>query len=103
MYEAWIRAADAVGMRDLSELKLRTATLALLVTSPGCEACAKVETEEWDRLCRSCERRGAPLVQWKCTGENERNAALNAGVDDVPAIVLITKDSMQVFDAESFR
>ena len=90
---ALYRACAAVVPDSLDALRpvgAHDPPVALLCKMPGCEACAKFETEggraafEATRLPPRTE-----VVEWNCGYRGQRDLALRYEVDDLPAYVVV--------------
>lgn len=88
-HTALLRAAQAVAPRSLDELRPRRSggLVVLRCTVPGCAACADFESRRgaFERTLGAT----APVVPWDCSRPAHRRLAVAAGVDDLPAYVLL--------------
>ena len=89
---AYFRAVHAVLPPTLESVRPRHGKIALRCTMSGCTECARFETEYRavfeDRL-------GMAVVEWDCTRQRPRDLALAAGVDQLPAYIVLSADDPQ--------
>lgn len=103
MHAAWIRSARGI-VQDLEDVRMKSKTLALLVTKPGCPECAEFENERMYQAEQEASFRGATLVGWHCDTLAATDAARKAGVTDLPALVIVPPSGdLQVLDMSSSR
>jgi hypothetical protein len=82
-------------IRSLEEVRPRKGgrPVALRCTMPGCSACAAFEAERRDDFEK---RLGDCLIlEWMCT-QRRADLAMQAGVTDVPAYILLTHADTRV-------
>lgn len=90
--KAFLRSLEAVPPSTLEEIRPRTvgaSDLVLRCFMPGCSSCAKFETEGQASF-EETHFRGADIIDFDCRGKKQRNLAMNAGVDDLPAYIVLS-------------
>lgn len=105
MQQALVRAMVTTGrVTSFDDLKAN-GTRVFVVTAPGCEHCAKFETESMDDAKRVSESKYGPntrVMTWSCDTDAFRGVAMRSGIDDVPCVVVVDRNTVQCFDAFSF-
>ena len=95
MWKSYLRSLEAVAPASLESIRPRAPgapDLVLRCHAPGCAACARFETEgRADFEARAF--RGADVVAFDCRGAQQRRLALAAGVDDLPAYIVLSSSS----------
>lgn len=89
MWPAQVRAATAVP-RTLEDLRPAKGTVALRCSMPGCRKCLAFKSQQpvYERALRA--KGVIEVIPWNCKHKTRRDIALNAGVDDLPAYVLLS-------------
>lgn len=89
MQRALYRCASTVAPASLDELRPPPGerAIALRCTMRGCTSCARFEAEERDDYERDMDV--SEIVPWDCTGRAHRALATAAGVEHVPAYVIV--------------
>ena len=87
MWPAQYRAARAVVPHSLNELRPTHGLVALRCTLPGCTKCAAFEVEGRDAF--EVALGAVSVLPWDCAHARRRRLAEAAGVDDLPAYVLL--------------
>ena len=91
MRRALLRSWEAVAPSSLDAARVPGAgTVALRCTLAGCESCARFETEDRADFEQGLYRGGvSDIVEWDCGSSRHRELAIQAGVDELPAYVLL--------------
>ena len=92
MWTALVRAHRTVPVESSEELRREKRTVAVLVTRPGCAGCETFESSgDMYRASQALARHDVgPLLHWSCSDAASTDAAERMGVDDIPAIVVLT-------------
>ena len=86
LWPSLYRASQAVAPHTLDELRPSTGLVALRCTLHGCSACRRFETSGRAAYERTLH---ATVLPWDCTNAEHRRLATDAGVDALPAYILI--------------
>jgi hypothetical protein len=90
MWPAQRRAIDVAPRVTLDDLRPYRGEVALRCTLRGCTECATFETEGRAAYERELRARGAAdVLHWDCADPARRRVALAAGVDALPAYVIV--------------
>ena len=101
MQRALERSYRTVPVRSLSEFRYRSGTVAVRCTRTGCSQCADFDAN--GRIAFEEQLGAIRIVEWNCDGDHQRDAALAAGVNDLPAYVIVDRDgSMHVREPSRF-
>lgn len=86
MEAALFRSVRAVVPKTLDELRLPKDTVVLRCVLPGCAACADFAPRraEYER-----KRGWRHVLRWDCSHKRRRQLAMDAGVGDLPAYVVV--------------
>lgn len=96
MWHARARSLEFAPPSDLKTLQRQMGaedTLVLKCTLPGCARCAAFDVE--DGVTYEAQFRGSPIVLWNCADPAKRKLVEEAGVEEVPSYVVITRDSVK--------
>lgn len=87
--KALLRSATAIPPRSLDELRppVGHRPIALFCTREGCSNCAAFDVEDRAEFQKSLPV--SEIQPWDCGNEHKKNLAIDAGVDVLPAYLLI--------------
>ena len=87
MERAIDRCLRAAPVRDLSEFRSTSGTVALRCAREGCVECRSFDAD--GRIGFEQRLRAARVIPWDCDVDERRELAARAGVDKIPAYVLV--------------
>ena len=86
MEEAFFRSMRAVVPKSLDELRLPRKDVVLYVSVPGCEMCRAFQSR---RAAYERSKGWKNVLDWSGTHYRRRALALEAGVTDLPAYIVV--------------
>ncbi len=90
MWPAATRAFEVVAPRSLDEIRPSKGVVVLRCSMPGCTDCATFDTEgrvDFERTRLPSDTQS--ILEWNCGSFAHRELAANAGVDKLPAYLLV--------------
>ena len=95
MWKSYLRSLEAVAPASLEGIRPRAPgapDLVLRCHAAGCSACARFDTEGRADFEERTFRR-ADVVAFDCRGAQQRRLALGAGVDQLPAYIVLSSST----------
>ena len=88
MWPAYGRSVQLAPPKTIDELRPRKGEIALLCTLPECPACRKF-TSKKAAFEKKHFRSSTKIIDWDCSNQRRSALATTAGVDDIPAYIVI--------------